>query len=726
MSKLVSVIIPAYQASSTIGRTLASLFAQTYTNVEVIVVDDASTDALEAAIAPWRERLTYLRLPVRSDAPHARNTGYQQARGELVMFCDADLILVPEAIAKLVAALEMHPEAAYAYPSFRFGWKKFRCGPWDAERLRRRNFIHTSALIRREATPAFDETLRRFQDWDLWLTLLREGKRGVWVPEVLYRAMLRKRGLAKSSWRPSFWYAIPWDQLGFIPASVLRYREAARIVQEKHQLLAGVMKKEGSAGMLKSISPVFLRALEFAIILELSSFLAYFVPWLRTPLLFGVLVGVAVIASRNLAAGLACILVELLIGSHGHMLDHAAAPLSLRTGLFAVVMLVWAYGVFRKRYRILVPMRYALLLLPVLFGVSFGLIAGRGLGTVFADANAYLFLLLALPLASVASTLRFADLVQVFSAGLSWLAVKTFALLYVFSHFGPDVIRPTYKWVRDTRVAEVTRFLGAFHRVFLPSHLALIPGVGALAAKGVFAQGRREFRIALLGLAALAAVFLSSLSRSIAIGCAVTLLVFLGILLAARLVRKQELGRFVALFAGAAVLGGILATVLINIPIPHRTNFISVGNVLEERGTLSDAAVGARWALLGPLWSKILVHPWFGSGFGADVTYISPDPFVRDLSPDGVLTTSAFEWGYLEMWLKMGFLGLASILAFLGFLGRQLFLVAYRSARPVSVALFAAYIGLLVTHIFTPYLNHPLGLGMLLVLDFFSQKTNVE
>lgn len=229
----ISVIIPCYQHAGTIGRCLASVFGQTHAELEVIVVDDGSTDGLEAAVAPFRDRLTFIRQENRG-GPAARNRGFAASAGEAVIFCDADIILKPEALEKMLRALEERPEAAFAYSSFKFGWKKFRLWPFDAARLKKMNYIHTTSLIRRERFPGFDESLRRFQDWDLWLTIVEKGGSGVWIPETLFSVTPRRGGI--SEWLPSFVYRIPWRLLGFKPRTISRYDDAADIIRRKHRL----------------------------------------------------------------------------------------------------------------------------------------------------------------------------------------------------------------------------------------------------------------------------------------------------------------------------------------------------------------------------------------------------------------------------------------------------------------------------------------------------------
>src|SRR5438105_56138 len=93
---LVSVVIPAYNVSAYMPATLASAFAQDFTNFEVIVVNDGSPDtaALEAAIAPYRDRINYI-VQQNAGPSAARNTGIRQARGEYLAFLDGDDLWLP-------------------------------------------------------------------------------------------------------------------------------------------------------------------------------------------------------------------------------------------------------------------------------------------------------------------------------------------------------------------------------------------------------------------------------------------------------------------------------------------------------------------------------------------------------------------------------------------------------------------------------------------------------
>ena len=233
--KKISVIIPCYNHASTIARCLESVFAQTYTPIEVIVVDDGSTDRLETALASFLSRITFVRQENKG-GPAARNHGFRESTGDLVMFCDADAQLRPDALTTMARALDAHPEAAYAYASFKFGWKTFPLGPFDPARLKKHNYIHTGSLVRREKFSGFDESLKRFQDWDLWLTMMERGDIGVWVPEVLMRVQVSSTRGGISNWMPKFVYRIPWNLLGWKPKRMIAYEEAAAIIRHKHHL----------------------------------------------------------------------------------------------------------------------------------------------------------------------------------------------------------------------------------------------------------------------------------------------------------------------------------------------------------------------------------------------------------------------------------------------------------------------------------------------------------
>ena len=122
---------------------------------------------------------------------------------------------------------------------------------------------------------------------------------------------------------------------------------------------------------------------------------------------------------------------------------------------------------------------------------------------------------------------------------------------------------------------------------------------------------------------------------------------------------------------------------------------------------------------------EIWQAPIIGSGFGETVTFISDDPRLRAVNPSGEVTTYRFEWGYHDLWLKMGILGLLGF----GWLLVTVVSVSLKSALRrdqhfwIVVGLASGVVMFYATHIFSPYLNHPIGLGFLIfVLPFLPWK----
>lgn len=228
----ISIIIPAFNSARTIDQTLQAVWQQRWKNLEVIVVDDGSTDNLDEVLRPHRDRVTLIQQ-ANAGAPAARNRGAAEATGRWWLFLDADTVLQPDALTTMASVLEAHPEAAYAYSDFRFGAKKFQLQEFSGNRLRQMNYIHTSSLLRPAAWPGFDPGLKRFQDWDLWLTMLANGHRGIWIPRELFR--ISDTGMM-SRWLPSIIYRLPLIGRGIGNTNIRKYRAAEAVIRAKHQL----------------------------------------------------------------------------------------------------------------------------------------------------------------------------------------------------------------------------------------------------------------------------------------------------------------------------------------------------------------------------------------------------------------------------------------------------------------------------------------------------------
>jgi glycosyltransferase involved in cell wall biosynthesis len=115
---LVSVVMPAYNAAPYIRAALESALAQTYGSLEVIVVDDGSTDGTATVVRAFGDRVRYIFQPNARQAA-ARNHGVRESRGDLIAFLDADDAWLPEKIEKQVSLLRSRPDLGLVYCSMR-------------------------------------------------------------------------------------------------------------------------------------------------------------------------------------------------------------------------------------------------------------------------------------------------------------------------------------------------------------------------------------------------------------------------------------------------------------------------------------------------------------------------------------------------------------------------------------------------------------------------------
>ncbi len=235
----VAIVIPCWNHAKTLEKTLQAICNQTVLPREVVVIDNNSIDNPEVIVAKFKNSLpiSCVTYKDKQGAPAARNEGARLTNAPFLLFLDADVELKPEALETMRMALDKHPEADFAYSDFYWSHKLFKGRNWDPIALRRMNWIHTSSLIRREAWVPFDESLKRFQDWDLWLTLAEQGKKGIWIPKPLFKVTEAAGRKGKiSSWIPAFVHRMPWPILGWMPDEIRHYREAENIIKQKHHL----------------------------------------------------------------------------------------------------------------------------------------------------------------------------------------------------------------------------------------------------------------------------------------------------------------------------------------------------------------------------------------------------------------------------------------------------------------------------------------------------------
>ena len=194
---LVSVIIPTYNRSRLLRLAVESVLAQTYPHVEVIVVDDGSTDDTAKVMAQYAGRVTHIRQANQGVAA-ARNRGIQAASGEYLTCLDDDDLLLPTKLERQVRVLVSRPGIGLVHCRFYFAngdgdnLYKAKLLP-EGEILKEligNNFIWSGApLVRRhcfDRVGLFDEEISSVTaDWEMWLRIAQAGYRFACVQEIL-------------------------------------------------------------------------------------------------------------------------------------------------------------------------------------------------------------------------------------------------------------------------------------------------------------------------------------------------------------------------------------------------------------------------------------------------------------------------------------------------------------------------------------------------------------
>lgn len=193
MPKLSAVVL-SYNKAHIFGKFVESLHAQERKPDQVIVVDDASTDGTGDLLGRLCNGWNTIRLSKNMGQSHARNLGFERVRGDYTIFLDGDLEMRPEMLRVMEEALEKAPRnVSIAYCHYeRVGSRvdRLTAKPWNLEALRDMNYISMVSLVRTKdlPRPPLDETLKRYEDWDLWLGMASAGKTGVLVDRVLFQA----------------------------------------------------------------------------------------------------------------------------------------------------------------------------------------------------------------------------------------------------------------------------------------------------------------------------------------------------------------------------------------------------------------------------------------------------------------------------------------------------------------------------------------------------------
>lgn len=471
------------------------------------------------------------------------------------------------------------------------------------------------------------------------------------------------------------------------------------------------------------------------LVIETLSFFSFSHPLLNQWVLIALALAVLVVSFYRLEYGLLAVLAELFVGSMGHLFyfDLGGHIIGLRIALWLAVMSVFVIkmiyqmiksqkdGSYWESFRNFSGRNYFLALSAfIILAVINGVVRGHNLSLVFSDFNAWIYFSLLGPIIAVysrADQKKLERLYTLFLAAAIWLSLKTLILLFVFTHnsgWAPDI----YLWLRKTLVGEMTPTKTGWPRIFIQGQI-----FSAIAFLCIFWLSQVKLKLKdLFGryniiMLSGAALFLSSVLISFSRSFWVALLgsLFISLLLIWRLTSfKKALVSAIWLVA-AGLVSFLMMYLVVAWPYFQTQSGNFGSDFLERVSNGNEAALASRWSLLPVLTGEIKKEPFFGQGYGATVTYFSRDPRILQNNPSGEYTTYAFEWGYLDLWLKLGLLGL---LVYLWLLFRLLVAGIKKGMANNDYLLFGLTAGLLflmITNAFTPYLNHPLGIGFLLL-----------
>ena len=472
----------------------------------------------------------------------------------------------------------------------------------------------------------------------------------------------------------------------------------------------GVIQKHGYGALILS-----------GLLMYFFSFVSYLVPIIGIVIMGVMVVAVVWVTYRNLWWGMLILCFELIVGSLAGALFFfpfgGEIFLSIRKFIWLIVLVLWIVKGFKQKKWLPEYIRRSpfvvvgmMIFAAIAWGVIRSVTTGISLLSLYHDANGYAVFLIVFPLlwalAYEKGSLQEKEeqLYRVVGWGLILLSLFSLALLLLFSHAVGDAFPALYLWLRDTRIAEIGR-LGdtSLYRIFIQSQMLLLIGffVSAMRATQSSFHFRREWWMWV----AMWAGLIVSLSRSLWIATMIS-----GMMMVVWCFISKKGWRAVK---NVCVKGSTSFGVALIVLAIVTTLGLNIFSLLGERSqfTLEEPAIRSRWDLWPALISKIKEHPVLGHGFGATVTYQTSDPRLRER---GIVdyTTYAFEWGYLDIWIKMGLIG------FVLFVGALIMMMKYGWdwARQSDIRLgwWFGMLAILIVHFFTPYLNHPIGIGIII------------
>ena len=207
---LVSVVVANYNYGQYLPKCLDSILAQTWKNIEIVVVDDCSADHSREVLKTYEDRCRIIYRPTNSGNPcYPHNEAIALTKGELVMYLDPDDWIEPSYIEEGIRKLRRHPEASVVYPGISIFGSYERivpASPYDINRLILANFIPCCSLYRREMweeTGGYVDNVKGADDWNMWVAGASMGYLGAPLPRQLFHYFAKPDGLYERESKPN-------------------------------------------------------------------------------------------------------------------------------------------------------------------------------------------------------------------------------------------------------------------------------------------------------------------------------------------------------------------------------------------------------------------------------------------------------------------------------------------------------------------------------------------
>lgn len=213
MNSLVSIVLPTYNRGEILKKTIASIISQTYTNWELIIVDDDSNDYTEEIVNGWNDsRIRYEKNDKNYGSNYSRNRGAALANGEFLAFIDSDNEWMPDKLERQISCFEAQSELELVFCKVMVkegGLEKIVPNE-QIEDLKeimvRKNIVDTSAALMRktafEQVGKFDEKISRLQDWDLFFRFIVVYELpALYVDDCLDINHVQTDSISKNNWK---------------------------------------------------------------------------------------------------------------------------------------------------------------------------------------------------------------------------------------------------------------------------------------------------------------------------------------------------------------------------------------------------------------------------------------------------------------------------------------------------------------------------------------------